>query len=214
MGKLYGGIYGRVHGKVGNLVHYQLMGEEVIRMIGKNTAPPTVGQLACRMEMAVVVAFFKPMVEFINMGYRAEATLQWKQPNNLAVSYNKKYALRGSYPDIVMDYAKARVAQGILAMAEGAAVSAENEGLKFTWNVPADLDWKEQRHLAMTLVYFPLLKRAVYCLAGAKRKDGEDLLYIPQELRGEDMETYLSFIAIGNNEVANSVYTGNLNKQG
>ncbi len=214
MGKLYGGIYGRVHGKVGNLVHYQLGGVEVIRMAGKHTAPPSVKQLVCRMEMAVVVAFFKPMVEFINMGYRAEAALAGKQPNNLAVSYNKKYALCGSYPDIMIDYAKARVTQGTLAVADGAAVSAENEGLKFTWEVPADLDWKEQGHLAMTLAYFPLLNRAVYCMAGAKRKGGVDLLYIPQDLRGKYMETYLSFILVGNNEVADSVYTGNLNKQG
>ncbi|TCD00315.1 hypothetical protein EZ437_13895 [Pedobacter psychroterrae] len=111
-----------------------------------------------------------------------------------------------------MDYTKARVAEGTLAMAEGAAVSAENEGLKFTWDVPADLDWNEQGHLAMTLAYFPLLNRAVYCLAGAKRKDGVDLLYIPQDLKGEYMETYLSFIVVGNNEVADSVYTGSVNK--
>ncbi|RZM21215.1 MAG: hypothetical protein EOO88_33955 [Pedobacter sp.] len=212
MGKLYGGIYGRVHGKVGNLVHYQLMGEEIIRMVGKSMGPPSVRQLACRMEMAVVVAFFKPMVEFINLGYRAEAALVNKLPNNLAVSYNKKYALTGSYPEVAIDYAKARVAEGTLSMADGAAVLAESEGLKFTWDVPAGLDWNEKGHLAMTLAYFPMLNKAVYCMAGAKRKEGVDMLHIPKDLRGEYMETYLSFLAVGDNVVANSVYTGSFNK--
>ena len=212
MGKLLGGIYGRVHGKVGNLVHYQLMGMEIVRMAGKTAAPPTLKQLACRKEMAVVVAFFRPMHAFINMGFVAEAALVNKLPNNLAVSYNKKNAVRGSYPDIAIDYPKAMLSQGSLPVAEDATVIAEDGGLKFTWAVPPNMGWAEKDHRCMMMAYFPLSERAVFCLSGAKRMEGTDRLAIPADLQGAYAETYISFAEAGSNVVANSVYAGALNR--
>ena len=211
MGKLLGGIYGRVHGKVGNLVHYQLRGTEIVRIAGKITTPPSDKQLACRQEMAVVVAFFRPMTAFVNMGFNIAADLVNKLPNNLAVSYNKKHALKGSYPDIAIDYTKAMLSQGSLPIAQNAAVIADGEVLKFSWSVAPNMDWAEKEHRCMLMAYFPLEERAVFCLSGARRMEGEDSMVIPADLQGAYMETYISFAEAGSNEVANSVYTGALN---
>jgi len=211
MGKLLGGIYGRVHGKVGNLVHYQLRGTEIVRIAGKITTPPSDKQLACRQQMAVVVAFFRPMLTFINMGFYAEAELVNKLPNNLAVSYNKKHALKGTYPDIVIDYPKAMLSQGSLSVAVDATVMADGDSLKFTWAVAPNMEWAEKDHRCMLMAYFPLEERAVFCLSGARRMEGEDSMAIPADLQVAYMETYISFAEAGSNAVANSVYTGALN---
>jgi len=63
----------------------------------------------------------------------------------------------------------------------------------------------------MILVYFPELEIGLYSIDGAKRTEGTELFVLPLELRGARMETYISFMATPDCDVANSVYVGGLN---
>ena len=211
MGIVRRGPIGSVYGKVGNLVTYRLLNKDVVRMVGEINKPPSVKQLACRQEMAVVIGFLKPICEFINVGFKVEAAKAEVYPHNKAVSYNKQHALTGLYPDVRLDYAKVLVAQGNLPVAVDAAVCLVPEGLLFSWATGSWMDYPERRHIAMIMAYFPGLGRAVYSMNGASRYDGADQLLLSADLRGLRVEAYLSFVAVGNNEVANSVYLGSLN---
>jgi hypothetical protein len=211
MGILNNGIFGGYRGKVGNLVSYKLLGKDVIRQVGVIKKPATVKQLACRQEMATVIKFLQPMIEFINMGFMLKAKQAKKYPHNMAVSYNKKNALKGSYPDIAIDYSKVLVTEGTLRRAQNPQVELVPEGLSFSWHAPANMEWPERTHMAMLMAYFPLLNRAEYCIAGARRFTGTDTLPLTSDLTGAYMETYISFICVEDNAVANSVYIGFLN---
>lgn len=211
MGIIKNGPYGTVYGKVGNLVTYRLLNKDVTRIVGENKKAPSVKQLACRLEMALVIGLLKPVVEFVNVGFMLEAAKMDLYAHNVAVSYNKQHALAGDYPEVSVDYTKVRVAQGVLPMAVNPQVSLVDNGLRFSWDAGPYMDFAERRHRVMMLAYFPSLGSAAYCIGGAERIAGADTLYMSAELYSVYMETYLSFVELGSNEVANSVYLGALN---
>jgi hypothetical protein len=212
MGIMKNGPHGPVYGKVGNLVTYRLLNKDVTRMVGENNKAPSAKQLANRQQMAVVIQFLKPIVDFINVGFMVEATNADMYAHNMAVSYNKQHALAGVYPDVSIDYSKVLVAQGSLSVAVDPVVSVVPDGLRFGWATGSWMDFTERRHMAMMMAYFPELGRAAYSMNGATRYEGTDVLFLSDDLKSAYMETYLSFVAVGSNEVANSVYLGDLNK--
>lgn len=211
MGIMKNGPHGPVYGKVGNLVTYRVLNKDVVRMVGENNKAPSVKQLVCRQQMAVVIQFLKPIVEFINLGFMVESAKADRYAHNMAVSYNKLHALIGEYPELLIDYSKVLVSKGCLPMAVDALVSIVPDGLRFSWATGSWMDFPERRHNAMLMAYFPELGKAAYCLNGAIRDEGTDVLYLSDDLKNAYMETYLSFVAVGSNEVADSVYLRGLN---
>lgn len=182
----------------------------MVRIAGEIHKPASVKQLACRQQMKVVINFLNPIIGFINPGFLRVAEEADKQAHNMAVSYNKRYALQGSYPDITVDYTKALVTQGKLRKTENAQTELMDNGIKFTWDTD-QLSTNEKNNRVMMMAYFPVLELAIYIIDGAKRKSGADILPLNPNLTGEYMETYISFISTPGNEVANSVYTGSRN---
>jgi len=201
----------RYTGKVGNLVSYHILDKNVVRMVGMITKPPSIKQLICRQEMAVVVKFLYPFTEFINAGFMLKARAAVKYPYNIALSYNKMNTLKGLYPDIKMDYLKVMVSQGSLRVAANPTVEMVPEGLRFRWTVLPEMVLAEKSQRVMILVYFPDLEIGLYSIDGAKRSEGKELFVLPLELRLARMETYISFMATPGCDVANSVYVGGLN---
>lgn len=206
MAKIPNGFSGFITGKVGNLVYYVRDGKNLVRKIGKNDNPPTEAQLLVRLKMKVIVQFLKPLLAFINAGFMVKAKGTDKSPYNFAVKYNKG-CLMGVYPDIVIDYSKVILSEGSLMGAEGVEVDWTEEGLRFTWDT-GPYTWPDQNDQVMLLAYFPLEKKAIYLLAGAKRRVGMQVLTIPEDLRGQNAETYVSFVSEDRKCIAKSKYLG------
>lgn len=213
MARMYNGMAGFIQGKIGNLVYYVKNGKQIVREAGKVTKPPTLPQLQNRMELAVVVAFLRPLTEFINVGFivGSKDYHKLKTPYNLAVAYNKPNAVVGAYPDVVMDFTKVLVANGNIDMAMLPSMELTAEGIRFEWLCPEDTIWPRQTDEVMMLAYFPDLARAVYITAGAKRSACTDLLVLPEELLAEHMEVYISFVANDRKSTARSTYLGRIN---
>lgn len=207
------GPLGFIYGKLGNLVYYVKDGKQLVREKGKITKLPSVAQLQNRMELAVAVAFVKPLVEFIKVGYTVwEQDLdKGKTPYNLAVSYNKINAVTGVNPDVTIDYTKALVAKGRLKQAVLPGIELKENGLQFSWESPEYYDWSYYQDEVMMLAYFPELKQGVYELAGAKRMECKDFLPLPAELTTKHMEVYISFVSNNRKRTANSTYLGRFN---
>ncbi|WEK17784.1 MAG: DUF6266 family protein [Candidatus Pedobacter colombiensis] len=211
MGILKNGIMGNYRGRIGNLVFYVLNGKTVVRTIGKTTKPPTELQLKCRQEMSVVSSFLKHITEFINVGFNLMAKYNNKHPFNMALSYNRKYALQGRYPDIGVNFKKVLVTEGSVLNAIDPFIESIPEGLKFSWSCPDSLNWSRPNDNVMLLAYFPVLQKAEYVLYGAKRSAGSDILSLPADLLNEYMEVYISFVAEDRRGIANSTYLGSFN---
>ncbi|MES2829990.1 MAG: DUF6266 family protein [Bacteroidota bacterium] len=206
-----GGLLGKTRGKVGNLIYYTRMGKPLVRSIGINLVPPTDAQLACRMQISAVSAFTKIIKGFVNVSFKAEAKKQNKMVNTLVNSVNKAAALKGDYPDIEMDFTKAIVSNGDLAIAESPDVVIANGGLKFTWNVAEQLPWPDISDQALLLAYLPHERKAYYSLFGNLRASGTGLLSINQPMLNKRMETYIAFLAADGNRASDSVFVKTLN---
>ncbi|MDR6783756.1 ABC-type sugar transport system ATPase subunit [Pedobacter africanus] len=212
MGKITNGILGPISGKIGNLVYYNVNGKQLVRKLGKITRPPTPAQLQNRKEMKTVMQFLSPLTEFLNAGFIPSYKERHKTAFSMAVAYNKKNAVTGTNPDIGIAYEKVRLSEGNLEEAIAPTAEMAEEGLKFSWLCPADLDWPANTDRVMLLAYFPNLKTAVYLTSAAQRQQLTETLKLAENLRAEYMEIYISFVAENRKSAANSTYLGSFNE--
>jgi hypothetical protein len=138
MGKLINGIFGGFHGRIGNLVGYTLKGKYIIRKIGRSTKPLTPGRKANCQKMTVVNEILSPSLDVIRVGFRLAVAGTDKNEYNEAVSYNKKNAIQGAYPNISLDYTKVLMSMGTLPAAIHPTISQIDDKITFNWEGTAD----------------------------------------------------------------------------
>lgn len=195
-------------GKVGDTVVYPLNGQWVQRTIGKSNKPATALQLACRQRTKICNDFLNPVLEYIDVGFKAKADALRKNSHNLATSYNRLNAIVGEYPDQHMDFSKVRFSEGKMPVTAGIYATLKDYGVAFSWQVDEDspgIRWNDQ---VMLMAYLPEEKDAIYQINGLRRNEGSDILRIPRYEEPLILETYISFISATHKMVSNSVYTG------
>ncbi|MES2827378.1 MAG: DUF6266 family protein [Bacteroidota bacterium] len=206
MGKMDGGAYGPVSGRVGNTISYMLNGKNVIRAVGKIKKQPSVKQLAVRQAMKVVISFLRPMLPVINLGFKYAITGSERNAHNEAVSHNKLNAVTGAYPNLSIDYNKVKVSSGRLERPVSPTVKRVAGGLEFTWDTPELDELMRRRDRTMLAAYFPETKKAAYMINGANRLDGKDFLELTNKMLDHDFEAYIAFLAADMSSVSDSVY--------
>jgi RimJ/RimL family protein N-acetyltransferase len=211
MGKLINGIFGGFHGRIGNLVGYTLKGKYIIRKIGRSTKPLTPGRKANCQKMTLVNEILSPSLPAIQVGYRLVVAGTDKNEYNEAVSYNKKNALQGAYPNLSLDYTKVLLSMGTLPAAIHPTISQTADKITFKWEVTEDQKYQYANDRAMLVVYFPDLKVSRCDLLGSRRIEGAHTLNIDPEHVNERMEAYISFVKDNGRAVSNSTYAGALN---
>jgi len=214
MGVLDNGPFGHVNGRVGHLVSYTLKGKNVVRAVGKSAKPPTLAKLTNYQRMSVVNTFLKPMLAFLNLGFAKAVEDTDRNPYNEAVSYNKKYALQGVYPNISMDYSKAMVSQGDLPPAQSPALNILPNGIEFTWEMPGNIAPQCLNNRVMLMVYFPEgvgttgIPAAVMDLSGARRHECRNFIPLNAKQMAKPFQAYIAFIAGDRFIVSDSVWVG------
>ena len=211
MGNLRNGLFGGFHGRIGNLVGYTLKGKHVIRTIGKSSKPLTPARKANCEKMKVVNEILKPSIHAIRAGFRLAVAGTDRNEYNEAVSYNKKNALQGIYPDISLDYTKVLMSMGTLPVAVNPGISQNKEKITFNWEISASPVSEYHTDRTMLVIYFPDIKETCCQLVGAKRVEGKDVIVIGPEHINERMEAYISFGKDNGKAVSNSVHAGSLN---
>lgn len=205
MGKLTNGIFGGVNGKVGNIIGYNLNGQQVIRTIGVNNKPLSEKQLNNRLQMKVIMQFFHQMDTLIQTGFSPKAKNTTKNYHNLAIAYNKPNALTGFYPNVAIDFSKIVISVGDLPQPENTQVRLIGQTLEFTWEGIRNTDQ------VMLLAYAPHTKQMVFESSGAKRAQKKENLSLKPGMENELLELYISFVSNDRTQVANSLYLGNIN---
>lgn len=200
-------------GKLGNVVYYKVNGKNVVRKIGVSTKPPTDSQLRVRMETKMCSLVLRRLLDFINTGFRPQAIIAQDNAFNQAIKFNRKNIIQGIYPNFQIAYDKILLSKGSLNSPENWQVSQTENGLRFEWDTHPEMAWPESTDQVMMLAYFPKLEKVIYSLYGESRLAGSADLEISSGLQTAYMETYLSFVAANRKQVANSVYTGNFNKE-
>lgn len=212
MGSLKNGLFGGFHGRVGNLVGYVLNGKSIVRTIGKSTKPLSPARMINCNRMTVVNKFLKPIHQFIKLGFQLKVIDTDRNYYNEAVSYHKKHAVTGEYPNASLDYSKAMLSMGSLLAAEKPQITRIGEEIEFTWEFSERVSGENRNDRAMLLIYFPDSEEEKHILSGARRSEGKDRLYIGSRLANQRMEAYISFIKDDGSEISDSVYVGIIEK--
>ncbi len=139
MAVLKNGPNGGFSGKVGSVVGYKWKGLDVIRGLPrKSHKPRSEARLANEQAMKLIMDVLKPLKLFLRMGFRYAAAPLNMSAFNLALSVNKKQAIKGQYPDLEIDWDNLRISQGNLAGLRNFAAEWTESGLRITWATNID----------------------------------------------------------------------------
>ena len=158
--------------------------------------------------MQVLSPFFNLISPYLAIGFELSAIINENSANNSAKSYNLVNAITGEYPNQEIDYNKVRLTEGTLPVAENAEVISVPEGFKFTWTYDDLNPLAAPDDKTMLLAYFPDENTRFYMISGVERKQCQQVLQIDEIMRGQEAETYISFITDNRKSISNSVYTG------
>jgi len=217
MGKLKGGPFGLMTGKTGNLVSYELNGENVTRIKGTRTKPLTKGELKSCDGMRVIQAVLRTFKPVLMIGFARQAKkMAGQNYYNQAVSYNKRYAVLEESDNVAqstaVDYPKLLVSSGILPPPLNPGLSVHGDEVKVTWSLQPDLEFRHLADRTIIVLYFPSgtdgsgLPCAVWELSGARRSACSDVIHLNPEYAGKPFEAYLAFKGLMENEVSDSVW--------
>lgn len=220
MARLKNGIFGKIVGKIANLITYERLGENVARMKPVKPKHPkkrTPAQQAVNIRFSLIKSFVAAGKDFIHVSFAADVKGSTKIPENGAVSYNLKHALVGEFPDFRIDFEKVLVSKGKLPMAEEPAVVLEEKKLKFSWSTDHIPNYQRGRDQVMMYAYFADSNKTESITSGARRLQGHDELDISYFMQNSahvtkntSAEVYMAFISDDRKAVSDSIYLGNV----
>ncbi|HEY0176913.1 MAG TPA: DUF6266 family protein [Pedobacter sp.] len=196
------------NGKTGSTIVYELNGQIVRRAVGLVTAEPTALQLEVRQRTSLITALLKPVKEFIRIGFKGATEGTVLSPYNLATSMNRLQAIKGSYPDLEIDFTKVVFSKGNLPVNDQVNVAATKYGLEFSWDPALRLPGMKATDQVMVMAYCPEKRAAFSQLDGARRKDGLELISLPRYRETVLVHTYITFISSSRASISDSFYTG------
>lgn len=208
MAKPKDGVFGKLSGKVGNLVFSSWRGIPYIRAKSSKPVSNTPAQQTQRSKFGLVVSFVGHILPVIKAGFKQGS--KDMPERNAAISYLMKNAVRGKKPDIRIDYAAVLVGRGNLPVPQEATAERTSDNqLAFQWHYNAELSVKRASDEVLALAYFPEVQQGVWSTGDlAVRADGELTLALPESAAEKPMHVYLAFAAADGSDASDSVYLG------
>jgi hypothetical protein len=197
-------------GKLGNSVSYLLNGKLVKRGIGIRTDLPSEKIKPYQQITGMVNVFLKPVRGFVKIGFQAEGKKAMKTAYTMATSYTRVNAIKGLYPEQMIDFEKVLFSKGTLPLADNAVSSVVAEGIYFSWS-PKPAHARQSLHDRSLLMAYNIdTGDAFYQLNGCRRHLGGDTIILPEFKNPVRLETYLAFLSPDQTEISNSQYLGQL----
>lgn len=205
MGTLKRGILGGVSGKVGNVIGYHRKGKDIIRVQAATVSDArTPKQLQQRQKVAAAIAFLKPIMPFIRIGFKNYA--QGRAAYNTATSYLMKRCISTNEEGTAMiDFRRVMVSIGFLKDAPNASTSREANKIVFRWTDNSGEGNAESTDIVMLLVYNKDKDAAVYYTNAGLRSDSSASIPTPEDWKNDALVTYLSFTSADGEDISNSV---------
>ena len=202
------GISGTFYGKVGTVVGSTWNGIDYMRSLPrKSKRPPTEAQKAQRSKLSLAISFLSPVSELINIGFRND-TMK-KSGFNTATSYLLQECITGNYPDFSIDFSKVLISSGNLTGAWNTTLASESAGsLLINWTDNSGSGTARSTDQAMILVYDSAGDRHIYNLDGASRSSAGDIVFLPADFSGSEVDVWIGFRSLSRNSVSTSIYAG------
>jgi hypothetical protein len=207
MGIILKGILGGFSGTVGTVVGGTWKGINYIKSLPViSNTDPTPRQLEQREKFRTVVSFLRPLLPFIQLGYKSSAVRM--SPYNAAMAYNYKHALTGTYPSFSIDYSFAVLSAGALPNVLNPVVAAAaGSTLNFSWQDNSGSGTAVAADEVLMVVYCPATGEAFFTNAAAQRNDGTASVNAAQ-FSGKVVHSWIACLSVDGKTVATSIYTG------
>ncbi len=169
----------KAKGRIGNLVFYNLKGEDLIRVIPANVHNPnTTAQSNHRTKVKLASKFLKTMNEFIKIGYQATSA---DYPANEARQYLIKNCFNITPAGPVLDYKKVLIARGDIPAPLEYKMSVEANSASISWKTSTRDTVKRQDDRAMVAMFMEDGEKSTSELmhTPAHRRDGSVTVTIP-----------------------------------
>jgi len=206
------GVNGPVVGRLGNVVFYQVKGQNRARSLPrtpKRGRKPSPEQTVQRTRFKLMQAWLSPLKPLVRIGFGQYAPP--KSGHNVAMSYNMRHAIVEHDGQLSVDPTAFRFSGGPLTPPSHAQVDLEDGRLRFTWDKPgsgAHLGNARTLFLAYntteSLVYYSI------CEASAYAGTGELSTRFLGHQTGDICHAYMAFMNVETGEVSDSVYAGML----
>jgi len=167
--------------------------------------PMSEEQLAPIARFKATMKFLKPLTVFIRSSFKNEHATG--SPYNLAMSYNLKNAISGTYPDYTIDYSRAQVSRGTLKEAFNPKVNLLAKGdIEFSWMDNSNNTNGLHNDRVLLVVYNTEKQEAVTVIGGNTRKKGSQIITLPLSYDGDTVQCYIAFQNANKWDVSNSLY--------
>ncbi|SFC58396.1 hypothetical protein SAMN05421747_11566 [Parapedobacter composti] len=201
------GPNGSFSGKVGSVVGYKWKGLDVIRGLPrKSHKPRSEARLANEQAMKVVMEALKPLKVFIRTSFRNVAEPLNMSAFNLALSLNKKQAIKGEYPHLEIDWSQFRTSQGNLPGADAVNAEWTDSGLHVSWHDNSGAEGAYDSDRLSILIYSHALGVWQNFLEETTRNAGACILPASANWIGTEVEVFLTFMSFGSERVSNSTH--------
>lgn len=217
MARINNGLLNGFSGKIGNVVSCYRYGKYYLRMRPEKVHHPnSEKQLAQRMRFTLIQQFMHPISPFLRFGFGAYAV--GRSAYNAAMSYNLEHALKGIYPEIMVDYQAARISKGKLpGIASGNVCQGESGKLIFTWERQVSSVKSREPDKAVVVILCPETKEAIWFMDTIQISAFQIEIVIPNGMLNKEILCYLCFIKSGllldhpsENNISDSFYCGSV----
>ena len=205
MGTIKKGILGGFSGKVGTVIGGSWNSISYMRSLPVGFKDPkTEGQLCQRGRFAAAVNFVKNIAPYVAVGYKLRERGQ--SPYSAAMSYILRYAVEGCGDEAAVNFTKAKVSNGSLALVGSPEASVSEGKVTFAWTDNSGQADALGTDVAMLLVYNKDRQEAMYDLEAGTRADATAELSLPTYWGADDaLAVYLSFRSADGKNVSSSL---------
>jgi len=209
MGTIKQGILGGFSGKVGTVIGGSWKGISYMRSQALNIKNPrTDAQVSQRSKFTLALSFLKPITNVLRTGFKLYANKQ--TAFNAAMSYTLANAITGEYPDFELNFASALISRGTLTAAANGLAAAADGKVTVSWDDNTGVGTAKATDQALIAILNPSKGEGLSDNAGSARSAGSQIIDIPADWMGDEVQVYLGFVSNDGKEVANSVYLGSV----
>ncbi|WP_282038136.1 DUF6266 family protein [Saccharicrinis aurantiacus] len=202
MAHLKNSVLKGITGSIGELIIYEVDGATYVRSKPADYKDAkSRPQLNQREKLILINDFLRP---FKNLLLKTFVDPQGqKKPYLLAKSYNLKNGTKGYYPNLEIDYSKALICKGSLALPSLVKGSIKEDGILFEWENPNNANKTD------TLIVMLRIKGQIYSdhkYTGIERSKKSYFWNFDIKYKAEDIYVWIAFRDSFETEISDSLF--------
>lgn len=155
----------------------------------------------------MAIRLVRSLMPFLKLGYQAKCRRKKKlKPHNVAVARVFKEVIRGSYPDLVIDYSALVLSEGSVHNLYNSKILVTADQIELTHDSSVNHKWNYYDDRVIWVLYCPILEESIS--VEGKRADPSFTMTVPSRFVGLDCHHYLMVCRRDYSEFSKSNYLG------